>query len=211
MLTVMLVYKTGGVYELQDVCALKKQIKEHLTIEHHIVCLTDDYRGVHSLGIQPIQLTQSWPGWWAKMEMFNPYLNFPRVLYFDLDTVIVDNIDTIGEFKGSACFLSDFNNPDCLATGMMGWENGALNKLYEAFKKDWGHHLLKYKGVGVRKGDQGFIQSIIKKDHYRWQDLFPNQIVSYKKHFLKKGMDEKTKVICFHGRPKPRDVGEIRK
>lgn len=207
MLTVMCVYKTGGVYNLQDVYNLKKQVTKYLTIPHHVVCLTDDFEGVRNLGIQPIKLNHNWPGWWSKMEMFNPDLNFPRVLYFDLDTVIIDNIDNIGKFDGKACFLSDFNRPDYLATGMMAWEVGTFSKIYELFKPDWEHHIQKYKGVGVRRGDQGFIQRIIEKNHYRWQTLFPNQIISFKKH----NITDETRIVCFHGKPKPRDVPELSK
>ena len=48
-------------------------------------------------------------------------------------------------------------------------------------------------------GDQKWIQSLNPKRRY-WQDIYPDQIISYKKH--NKGQRPiKEKIICFHGQP----------
>lgn len=58
--------------------------------DHCFVCLSN----VDVEGVETIPLVNDWPGWWAKLELFRPKL-FPegsRVLFIDLDVVIVDDL-----------------------------------------------------------------------------------------------------------------------
>jgi len=58
-------------------------------------------------------------------------------------------------------------------------------------------------------GDQEYIGKCVGKEAEFLQDIFPNQIVSYKAHCLKRGEDmipEGARIICFHGTPKPQDL-----
>ncbi len=139
-----------------------------------------------------------YPGWWSKMELFRPDIK-GDLLYFDLDTMIVGNIDDILAVN-TLTVLSDFNYLNRVASGMMFipererafiWEEWIKNP--KAHMEQWGGH-----------GDGGFL-SQYWEHAARWQDLVPDQIVSYKKHCLN-GVPKEARVVCFHGRPRPRDV-----
>ena len=54
-------------------------------------------------------------------------------------------------------------------------------------------------------GDQVFIEAQVK-DAKLWQDEFPKKIVSYKVD-CKGGKPKKASIVCFHGLPRPHDIG----
>ena len=92
MINIACVLKTGGDFTWSDVDRLRNGIANHLSIPYRFVVLTD-------LLIEKsndiIPLINDWPGWWSKLELFRPNIFIGPVIYFDLDTVIVGNIDEI--------------------------------------------------------------------------------------------------------------------
>ena len=59
-------------------------------------------------------------------------------------------------------------------------------------------------------GDQEFIGNTLKENIDYVQDLYPKQIVSYKKDCVSKTNEvlipEDAKIVCFHGPPRPHQV-----
>ncbi|EFO2868674.1 hypothetical protein IH240_004512, partial [Escherichia coli] len=56
------------------------------------VCLTD---AEHIEGVETAPLFYNWPGWWAKMELFNPdhpVIGKEDLFYLDIDTVITGDL-----------------------------------------------------------------------------------------------------------------------
>lgn len=54
-----------------------------------------------------IPLHHDWPGWWSKIELFRPDLPFDegeRLLYLDLDTLIIRGLEEIYNFPASIAF-----------------------------------------------------------------------------------------------------------
>jgi len=49
-----------------------------------------------------------YPGWWGKLEVFDPP---ERVIFLDLDTVITGNVDFLFEYNGPFAILRDFGTP----------------------------------------------------------------------------------------------------
>lgn len=139
-----------------------------------------------------------WPGWWSKMELFRPSVK-GDLLYFDLDTVIVGPIDDL--FTGKLTMLSDFNNLPNVASGVMFLPEADRAEVWHEWIKDPEGHMRKHRG----HGDGGFISQFYKTRALRFEDTSPGQIVSYKVH-CKSGVPEGARVVCFHGRPRPRDV-----
>lgn len=67
-------------------------------------------------------------------------------------------------------------------------------------------------------GDQNFITALLPEAN-TWQQMFPGQVVSYKKHVVKKQrkreyatgngtLPQNTGIVCFHGKPRPWDASE---
>jgi len=56
-------------------------------------------------------------------------------------------------------------------------------------------------------GDQWWIEQRVK-DLFFWQDLYPDQVVSFKVH-CRKGLPDQAKIVCYHGRPSiPESISE---
>lgn len=88
--------RTGTKYSIEYVQRLQKAVGRHLPIEHDFVCFTD--RECSGL-----------PGWWGKMALFEPtWRAGQRVLYFDLDTVIVGDLSPLARLDVPFAICDNF-------------------------------------------------------------------------------------------------------
>ena len=87
----------GDKYGAEYVMRLHAMIERNTTKKFNMYCLTDN-PDAYQAPIKPIKLTDGLEGWWNKMLLFKPgILPDGEYLYFDLDLVIVDNIDCFFE------------------------------------------------------------------------------------------------------------------
>lgn len=100
-LTVASVWVKGNVdYGVEYVTKLHGMVSRHLSRPYRFVCLTDRPEqlpeGVEGIRIKP---HPGLFGWWSKVELFNPqHALTGRVLYLDLDTLVVDALDPIVDY-----------------------------------------------------------------------------------------------------------------
>ncbi len=73
-----------------------------------LVCLSDQAVP----GVRTIALRSSWPGWWAKLEAFDPELVPGDVLLMDLDTVVLE----LPALPSRTTVLRDFYRPQLMQT-----------------------------------------------------------------------------------------------
>lgn len=201
MITVTCVLKSGGDFRPEHVAALKRGVKKHLTVPHLFCEMTD--------GPGCVGLLHNLPGWWSKMELFRPNVFDGPVLYFDLDTVIVRSIDALAKYSGQFAMLADFYEPSRFQTGIMAWTPGPhTDYLWERFIVDPARTIKRF------RGDANYLRAIVEPRPDVLQDLFPRQIVSYKRDVLlskaSSFVDPRTwrvpdeaSVVCFHGQPRP--------
>ena len=171
--------KWGNKYVSKYANVLKNMVKRNCTVDYQFHCVTDDPSGLDS-DINVIKFPSD-PGiksWWSKLWMFSP--DFPlkgTVLYFDLDVIIFNNIDSLFTHNpGKFNIIRDFNrcrikdwkqsNSSCLR-----WNPGNMNYLWNDFKSD------SAKIMRQNHGDQDWIMKRAKDD-INW---FPDEwIRSYK-------------------------------
>lgn len=198
MLTVACVLKSGGDFTAEYVVRLNSAVERHLAIEHRFICLTDQYQ---LYGVAQTNLIMNWPGWWSKLELFRPALLRPPVLYFDLDTVIMDDIAPLAQMATESEFmmLERFRFPGDFASGVMGW-NRDHSYLFRHMAAD----------PDPDAWDQRYITTSLRERGTcirRAQDAIPTY--SYKNHVLK---DERcvadAAIVCFHGHPRPHELAE---
>lgn len=88
----------------------------------------------------------------------------------------------------------------------MSWGQGNLRTVYTDFLKN-----PKMIMNNFRRGDQEWIEEKNPKIDF-FQDMFPKEIVSYKKDCTLKGSRTEpsiagcVKIVCFHGIPKPHQI-----
>lgn len=198
-----LVLKTGGpIYNHKYVNNIVNGIKSNVTLPHRIVCLTDNASGLSKDIDEIIPFENNWPKWWGKIELFRPDLfKDEQVFYFDLDTFIVNNIDGIIRYDGEFCALRDFYHLNTMGSGLMSWRGDRVHSIYRTFKSNPNHYMKQFEVAG----DQAFI-NIFKPSISYFQDIFPNEILSYKVHCTNKKINKNAKIICFHGNPRPHEL-----
>jgi hypothetical protein len=132
-------------------------------------------------------------GWYNKLYLFQRGL-FPsgdRVLFFDLDTIILDNIDDLCGLKDDFAILRDFMRPTGWGSAIMSWDVDYMDSI--APYNEW----VRRGKLMHDLGDQGVIQDIMPKATMIQDKV--NGIYSYKVH----GVLPDAKIICFHGKPRP--------
>jgi hypothetical protein len=198
VLRVALVLRGGGEYLPHHAQVLAKQVEKHLCAD--VVC----YSNVPVPGVDRFPLQFSWPGWWAKMELFNPRVR-GDLLYLDLDTVVTGDLGDIASV-GRLTILRDFyrdgkRKPEGLGSGLMYLPEADRAEIWDKWIQSPAKFISHYRMMG--KGDQAFLEDWSMDRWTRWQDLVPGQVLSWKVHSLSEGIPPQCRVICFHGRPRP--------
>lgn len=211
-LRIATVLKSGGIYDYTYVNKLASAIKRHLTVEYKFACLTDIPENIDTnLVDEIIPLRYGLRGWWSKFELFRPELfTESQVLYFDLDTLIVKNIDDFATYGGDFMALRDFNTLINIGSGIMSWRTGPhINNMFYKFMENL--IAQKFNLSQFTGGDQEVIE-LLYSGHMDWvQDNFPKKMAAFKYECYDDTnkeirIPEASSVICFHGKPKMADL-----
>lgn len=206
MVTVSCVLKSGGVYDWRYVLRLRRAVEKNTTAPYQFICFTDDDAVVCC---DIVRLKHNWPGWWSKIELFRSDLDLRCFVYFDLDTMIIGNIDELircaqetpfGMLRGFNKHNSQNNVP---ASGVMVGDFSMHSEVYHAF--------VQYPGnwMGAYGGDQGFISDKILGIVPRLQNLLPKDyIVGKRIAFRENFVLPSTSVIAWSGRPRLHEAKE---
>lgn len=142
--TVVCVWVNGQVaYTPEYVYRLQAMAKRWMPGPHRFVCLTDRPWALHGVDSIPISGPGALKGWWSKLRCFDASLRLDgRILYLDLDTLVVDSLAPIlqypasfalaphgGTFQGNAGLqvVHRFNS------SVMVWDAGVNYRLFD----DW--------------------------------------------------------------------------
>lgn len=180
-------YHSGYVY------ALKEMVEKYLTVPHTFKCITDrNLPGIHT-----VKPPLPYRSWWSKLGLFYPGIATGPSLYFDLDVVIVGNID----------YLVDYT--DCQFAAPANWAqsgHGGIQSSVMAWSGNWHEPVEKLNWPDDGRtywGDQEYLWDLLKDDWVR----VPG-VCSYKYHIRGRKLIEKIPVICFHGKPDPHEVND---
>jgi hypothetical protein len=148
MTTVACVWVKGHVpFTAQYVVRLAAMVKRWMDRPYRFVCLTDNPQKLAGYaGIVAVRIPrpQGFMGWWSKLQLFNGARGLSgRVLYLDLDTLIVGALGPIVDFPAAFALVPD-GAPDWRPKGghqvvkrfnssVMVWNAGEQNRLYD----DW--------------------------------------------------------------------------
>lgn len=157
-------------------------------------------------------LLHCWPGWWSKIELFRPDLPLDAAVYFDLDTVILGNIDALVGIASKVNFspLRGFNQKYSpqrnkkmnFASGIMVGNFSAHCQVYHDFLADPLGHIAE-KRENWMHGDQGFIASVIGLDVPRLQDFFyENYIVGKRITQAGQRIPLDARILAWSGEPR---------
>lgn len=147
MLTVACVWVRGNVdYDVSYVTKLHGMVRRHLARPFRFVCLTDRPEELPE-GIEGISITpfSGLFGWWSKVHLFNSAHGLTgRVLYLDLDTLVVNDLSPVVDFRAEFALVphaGTFNGKNGLAvvkrfnSSVMVWEAGTQDHIYHLWSR----------------------------------------------------------------------------
>lgn len=193
-LTVACVLRSGGAYNASHVAGLQAQVR-HWLPQARFVCLSDV-----PVNCERVPLQTSWPGWWAKIELFRHLTG--RTLYLDLDTVIV--ADPAPLVTGRFTMIRNWAYPQLFASGVMSWD-GDYGNITQSFEPMAADVMATYSTV-EQWGDQAFIAERAALVH-----PFPDgAVVSYRYQMLRRRLQappRNARLVAFNGTHLPWAAG----
>ncbi len=152
-------------------------VAEHMRQPYRFVCVDDS----------------PFPGFWAKISLFQPGRFMGRVIYLDLDVTVVGMLDDLADYPYPFCAIRDYQYPLQVNSSVMAWDSVMADCVYDDFTPDVMDRL---------HGDQNFIYEKINPVTFpkRW-------VPSYKANVLPTGkVPTDARVIVYHGLPRPWDI-----
>lgn len=87
---------------------LYSMVKRNIDRPFKFVCLTDQPEAIPAaIEAVPIRPKRALKGWWSKIELWRPELFNGRVLYLDLDVLVVSSLAPIIDFPARMAFVPD--------------------------------------------------------------------------------------------------------
>lgn len=205
--------KWGTKFSAEYVNKLFRGIKRNTTKEFIFTCFTDNSKGLIQ-GISSKAIPCFTGDWFSKISLYNKelYDSTNQIFFFDLDTVIVGNLDEILSYSGKFIILRDFYKKVSFGSGLMSWQPEAVHYMWTTYKK----------GSKYKRGDQAWPE-LAYPDANIWQLKYPEKIISYKVHIRDNnnipvrqksrrtnlpGSLKTASIVCFHGNPLPHEVKE---
>jgi len=216
----------GDVYSWRYVDTLYNMLSRNLSRPVRMHVYTEEHRAVPSHMIKHV-LTE-WPGirgnkksWWYKMQLFNPAHHSGQLLYLDLDTVIVNNLDWITRLSQAHFWaIKDFKilwKPTFqgINSSVMYWHTQKFANIWTEFSEQ---NIPKV--CSRYHGDQDYLSTVLKPNQrrflpeksalsWRWQALDGGMDPHTRRHLspgLGTQFGPETSLLIFHGQPKPDQV-----
>ena len=197
---VVTVLKSGGDFKPLHVQALQRQVAKWAP-DATFACLTD----VKVEGVETVPLKQKWPGWWSKLELFDPELT-GDLLYMDLDTVLVGPLDDIAKVNKLTLLRDFYRDGKKLREGLQSSVMFLPEREREVVWDDFTVNPALSMSLHRYGGDQKLLEMFYLNRAARWQDVLPGQFVSWKVN-CSTGVPPEARVIVFHGKPRPWECG----
>ena len=199
----------GEKYPPVYVQRLKAMVERHLPVTHRFVCLTS-----HQIaGVDTVEPPTDWPGWWQKLSLFS-VASGPS-LYLDLDVLVDGDLSDIASYSRHRLAMPlEFGHRRHRAarwnSSVMVWD-GMLRSPPEGFDPAL---LVQAEAEGhCRYGPERLWgdQEYLTRHHADEITTIPDAcgIVSWRAWRHRGGPPQRSRVVCFHGRPNyhelPRD------
>lgn len=215
----------GNFYDWDYVARLHNMLSRHISVGIRMHVYTESERPVPDTMIKHV--LPEWhiggpkKSWWYKLQVFNTQHHQGPILYFDLDTVITQNIDWIWQSSLNYFWaIRDFKylwrpTSTMTNTSVMWFNTVRFGHVYTDFVNNDINKIIRR-----LHGDQDYISEVISQQQRRFFDT--NRVKSWRWQALDGGFDfsrrkyhnpgqgtdisDQTSVLIFHGKPKPIDV-----
>lgn len=210
-------------YPAKYVNNLYNMVLRNTTYPINFYCFTDDAEGIDkNIIIKPLPKVQVDDLRYVYRKEVGlcddnlGNLNGQRVLFFDLDTIIVNNIDGFFELAKNDEFyiINDWNNKNKVGqASCYSWVVGTLGFIKSDFEKDPISIYDKFYTASQEYLSSKVVEKYGKLNFWpeEWAKSFrfhclPTPLVPFLRKFKMAKIPKNAKVICFHGRPKLEDA-----
>lgn len=180
-------------YSESDVEKLYRGFKRNLSMPFRFVCWTDRFRRFD----EPIAQEQI-KGVPHYGTMVQPFEMGEPMIIVGLDTIVVGNCDQLAAYCIGADKIAiprDPFYPENVCNGVVLTPGG----------RAW-----VWSDKPADELDMAWMQSLYNRgDAVLIDDLFPGQVVSYKRHVRKQGLSDDMRIVYFHGEAKPHELGHV--
>ncbi len=215
----------GNKYSWNYVDKLYSMLSRHSSQPIRLHVMTESSRFVpsplHKIALDP------WPGiegprsaWWYKLQLFNIEKLSDPMVYFDLDTVILNNIDWIWQGdSGRFWAVRDFQYlwkpaAEHVNSSIMRWNPNRYYWIWEDFNR---HSIATI--TKQYRGDQEYLDDVLPRSHLSFFDQ--EKIMSWRWQISDGGWDfrnrqarspgnsvipKQTDILICHGDPKPHTI-----
>lgn len=206
-LTVACVLRRGGLYWgtregpffARYVHILRDAVAGHLSLPHRFVCLTDS-----PVSCDHVFMRDFWPGAWAKLELFRPGLFDGPVLYLDLDTVALGQLDELARVALDGEFAAVRHRQGGLDAAVMAWrvDCSFIHRRHAWLPEYWRYRCRE-------TGQRGFIEASLARNRVSWRaidEALPGAVIDYADLGAGGGVPPAARLCIFHGRPRPHEL-----
>ncbi len=187
----------GELYGPEYVRHLRDSVARNLTVPYTFYCITDRLEAPEGMVHIPCE---NQTGWWQKVNLFKPGLFEGRVLYLDLDVVIVKSLDSLVSSEGDFIMIENFGpnkSQSAFNSSVMLWTpNETSEKIYTCFTDEV---------MKILHGDQCWVWRVLGNSILAFEKSL---VESYKYSAFNewRRFSMNTSVMVFHGSPKPHQV-----
>lgn len=181
--------KASSKYGPEYVNNLFHMVKRFLPIPHEFICFCGSSEGIDP-GVECRPLPDDLEGWWNKISLFKSNIGLEgKMLFLDLDVVIVDDITPLATYDADFVIIKDWWHDEYNSSVFL-LKIGARDHIWDKFNP--------HEPMSVGANDQDFLTKILPEEK-TWP---PEWIVSFKENCAK-GIPPDARIVVFHGRPKP--------
>lgn len=194
---------------------LYRAVQRHLSLPYRFICFTDTkIPELFDKGIELMPMdVPDWKWNLKKMLLYKPNNGLTgRVLCLDLDIIILGSIDNIARYnEGFITCLAPYKKHKRRIGGgsIMGFDAGyGEERLWNPLLDE-----KEYKTIEkiTRGSERMYYRRQLRGVDVRfWDDVFPGQIMSYKREVGERcNPPSEVKIIWFHGKPRPHERLEL--
>jgi hypothetical protein len=198
-------YSSG--YSGLDVDRLYRGLSRNTDEEVELVVVTDYPDAEFDEPVVTAEFQNEERGWACLMELYRPDLVGDRAVVLGLDTIIVGNLAEVESQTADVVAPYDpYHKPE-LCNAIISLSGKASEELWDKWSSRRTKDLEdpRYRYIGGHFSEMVWLRQNITPDAW-WSDATPGQIASYKVDLVGGELGERTRVVYFHGFPKPREV-----
>lgn len=207
--------QVGTKYTFYDVLRLRNMINSVTPNKLRFACITDNPQAYQDTDILTVKVDKGPPfqEWWAKMKLFDQSWRSDQVVYFDLDTLIVNDISKLLKIKTPFMICRNFTQlagntkwPCRYGSCVMSIGPYFGSPIYQNYINN--HD--KYCNASTKRyGDQYVIEKLVKNPDTIQDRLGYDYVIGWRDVLKHSTKPKHTALVAYAGGRRPTTIGPL--